>query len=45
VSGVEATGGGSSITMWTLVPPMPNELTPARRGMPVARQSARRVFT
>ncbi len=29
-----AVAGASSSTTWALVPPMPNELTPARRGLP-----------
>ena len=32
--------GASSRTTWALVPPMPNELTPARRGAPSARPRA-----
>ena len=30
--------GASSSTTWALVPPMPNELTPARRGRPARRR-------
>ena len=31
--GSEARSGASSSTTWALVPPAPNELTPARRGV------------
>ena len=39
-----ARGGASSSTTWALVPPMPNELTPARRGVcrPTSQASRRR---
>jgi hypothetical protein len=37
--------GASSRTTCALVPPTPNELTPARRGCPWAVHSARRSFT
>ncbi len=37
--------GASSSTTWALVPPIPNELTPARRGWPSHSQARRRVFT
>ena len=33
-------GGASSRTTWALVPPMPSELTPARRGAPSGRPGA-----
>ena len=39
-----ARAGASSRTTWALVPPMPNELTPARRG-PAAFQSVNVVLT
>ena len=40
--GPEGSGSGaSSRTTWALVPPMPNELTPARRGAPSGRPRAR----
>ncbi|CAM5512223.1 hypothetical protein SALBM135S_09158 [Streptomyces alboniger] len=32
-SGAGPTAGGSSTMTWALVPPMPKELTPARRGV------------
>jgi len=38
-------GGASSITTWALVPPTPNELTPARRGVSPAGHSASCVLT
>ena len=40
-----AAGGASSSTACTLVPPMPNALTPARRGSPFAVQSVSRSAT
>ena len=38
-----AAAGASSSTTWALVPPMPNELTPARRGAPPVRPGAQPV--
>ena len=44
-AGSRSMGGASSNTAWALVPPIPKELTPARKGEPSRFHSAVRVFT
>jgi hypothetical protein len=41
----ETRGGASSNTIWAFVPPIPNELTPARLGVAVLFQGRSSVFT
>jgi hypothetical protein len=40
-----AQAGASSSTTWAFVPPMPKELTPARRGVPFDSQAVSLVLT
>ena len=40
-----AAPGASSTIACALVPPIPSEVTPARRGLPLLSQSRNRVFT